>query len=249
MKFDLTIPQISQALSARLLIVMPIYNEEVNIRSVMNEWMPVFQASEPSFTLLALNDGSRDSTATELDALEEEYGDRLCVIHKSNAGHGLSCRLGYEIAVASSAEWVFQIDSDGQCDPAYFAEFWDVRGDADCLFGFRSTRDDGLSRLLISRICTAATFLATGNNLKDANVPYRMMRREALAAALPLIPPDFDILNVALTLVLKRSGRWRWKHIPIHFRARQGGQNSINIPKVLRMGSSMLFDLRRIGKE
>lgn len=247
MRFDLTIAQISRALSAKLLVVMPVYNEQANIAAVLREWMPVFASHEPSFALIALNDGSKDGTAARLDELEREFGDRLCVVHKSNAGHGLSCRLGYEIAAASSAEWIFQIDSDGQCDPSYFSDFWKARGDAECVFGFRSTRDDGFSRLLISRICTATTFLATGNNLKDANVPYRLMSREAVAAALPLIPPDFDILNVALTLVLKRSGRWRWRHLPIHFRARQGGENSINVPKILRMGSSMLFDLRRIS--
>lgn len=249
MKFDLTLPQISRRLEARLLVVMPIYNEQANIRSVLAEWMPPLLACEPSTTLIALNDGSRDATAATLDDLEAEYGDRLCVIHKTNSGHGLTCRMGYEIAAASSAEWVFQIDSDGQCDPAYFPEFWKAREAADCVFGFRSTRDDGLSRLLISRICTAATFVATGRSLKDANVPYRLMRKEVIAPALRVIPSDFDILNVALTLVLKRNRKLRWKHLPIHFRARQGGENSINIPKVLRMGTSMLFDLRRIGKE
>jgi hypothetical protein len=38
----------------------------------------------------------------------------------------------------------------------------------------------------------------------------------------------------------------RWKYVPIHFRARQGGENSINYRKIIRMGLNMLRDLRRV---
>ncbi len=49
-----------------------------------------------------------------------------------------------------------QVDSDGQCDPRFFAAFWDGRDQADAIFGLRKTRDDGLSRVLISELCRIA---------------------------------------------------------------------------------------------
>ena len=47
-------------------------------------------------------------------------------------------------------------------------------------------------------------------------------------------------LTVALTLALKRDPAVRWHYEPIRFRDRQGGTNSINVPKIFRMGWNML---------
>ncbi len=124
---------------------------------------------------------------------------------KPNAGHGLACRTGYELAVARAAAWTLQVDSDGQCDPRYFAEFWQSRAEADVIFGLRTTRDDGFLRVLVSGGCRLATSLLSGVDLKDANVPYRLVRTGALQQALTRIPSDFDMQNVALTLALKRT--------------------------------------------
>lgn len=229
-----------------LCLVMPIYNEEANIGGVIGEWAAALEQQPVAWRLLAINDGSKDGTLAALQHLQEKHGEKIAIIDKANSGHGTSCRAGYEKALEQGARWILQVDSDGQCDPVYFAEFWRSRENADCIFGLRVSRGDGYSRKLISLACRGLTWLASGTDLKDANVPYRLMRREALAAALPQIPADFDIHNVALSLVLKRARSWRWHYVPIHFRERQGGVNSINIPKILRMGWKMLGQLRKV---
>jgi hypothetical protein len=83
--------------------------------------------------------------------------------------------------------------------------------------------------------------------LKDPNVPYRLLRAKALERALRSIPADFDLQNIALTLALKREEQLRWKHFPIHFRARKGGENSINYRKIVTMGFNFLRDFHRIN--
>ena len=93
-----------------------------------------------------------------------------------------------------------------------------------------------------------ATSLLTGLDLKDANVPYRLVRTEALQQALGRIPADFDMQNVAMTLALKRARGLRWRYIPIHFRNRQGGTNSINLQRIMRMGLTLVTSLKRIGR-
>ena len=94
----------------------------------------------------------------------------------------------------------------------------------------------------------AATSALTGIDRRDANVPYRLVRTPILARALARIPADFDMQNVALTLALKRNRGLRWKHIPIHFRDRQGGANSINLRRILRMGFTLLTNLHQISR-
>ncbi len=72
------------------------------------------------------------------------------------------------------------------------------------------------------------------------------MSRKALERALPRVPRDFQIHNVALTLALKRDAALRWKYIPITFRERQGGTGSINPSKIVRLGLEMLRELRKV---
>ena len=231
-----------------LAIVMPIYNEEANIANVVAEWTATLSALGLTYVLLAMNDGSRDGTAAVLQRLAQAQPGRIEPVEKANSGHGRTCRAGYEMAVARGAAWTLQIDSDGQCDPQYFAQFWQSRIEADVIYGLRKSRDDGLMRVLISEVCSRVTSLLTGLDLKDANVPYRLIRTAALQRALLRIPADFDMQNVALTLALKRERGLRWRYIPIHFRNRQGGTNSINLRRILGMGFTLVTTLRRIGR-
>ena len=238
-----------QLMSDRELIAfMPVYNEEANIATVITEWLEAFARERIDARLLALNDGSTDATLKVLKQLQLQFPDQLFVIDKPNSGHGRTCRVGYDIALKDRVPWVFQIDSDGQCDPAFFSLFWAKRSEADCVFGKRIARDDGTLRTLIQVACRFLTMIATGRDLKDANVPYRLIKRSALQKALPSVPAEFDMQNVALTFALKRDPSLRWAYVPIKFRARQGGTNSINLPKIARMGWRMLLQINKVGR-
>jgi glycosyltransferase involved in cell wall biosynthesis len=232
-----------------LAVVMPIYNEAANIASVLREWFVCLESIAPDFALFAIDDGSKDNTRAVLDSLVSELGPRLRVVSKPNSGHGNSCREGYELALASGAHWVFQIDSDGQCDPAFFKTIYGQRSAHDCVFGYRRTRDDGFGRLVITRAYRLLLWLLTGSFMRDANVPYRLIRASALRSALRRVPADVDLQNIALTIALKRQFGLRWEDVPIHFRARQGGENSINYRKIVKMGLRFLRDFQRITHE
>jgi dolichol-phosphate mannosyltransferase len=245
-RFSFDLKEIGRAITAPLVIVMPIYNEEANIAGVISAWSECLRGLGAPFQILALDDGSRDGTLAALLRLEAEHPELLCVLHKPNSGHGTTCRTGYEIAVQSQAEWVLQIDSDGQCDPAHFADFWRRREGRDCVFGVRRKRDDGVARVVTSAICRLGSSLVCGQDLRDPNVPYRLIHRNALAAALRHIPPAFNIHNVALTYVLKKLPGLRWDYVPIHFLDRQGGTNSINVLQVTTWGAEMLLELLRL---
>jgi dolichol-phosphate mannosyltransferase len=234
--------------SCELAVVMPIYNEEANIAAVVTEWIEELRRLDISFELLAVNDGSSDATGQALQALAERHPGRLTPISKQNGGHGLACRTGYVLALARGAAWTLQIDSDGQCDPRFFAAFWKARQRADAIFGVRTTRDDGLSRVWISAICRGVASGLCGIDLKDANVPYRLIRTSALKEALARVPDDFDMQNLALTVALRRIPAVTWNYVPIHFRDRQGGRNSIHFRRIVGMGWELIRNLHRIGQ-
>ena len=119
-RFSFNLAEIGRCLTAPLVVVMPIYNEEANIASVLVDWSECFRNQGIDHHIIALDDGSRDKTHEILLGLESRQPGDICVVHKPNSGHGTTCRTGYDIAVASTAEWILQVDSDGQCDPAPF---------------------------------------------------------------------------------------------------------------------------------
>jgi len=238
---------VAALLQSPLAIVVPVFNESATIESVIGSWMHQLDKQGVDYQFILLNDGSSDSTIEVLKRLEAIHPNRIIVVDKTNSGHGRTCRLGYDAAVASPhVEWILQIDSDGQCDPAYFPEFWTQRENADCVFGKRVQRDDGFARAFTSKLCQLGATLLSGRDMTDPNVPYRLIRRDTMADALSRIPAAFNIHNVALTFILKKTPGVRWVYVPIRFRERQGGSNSINLMSVAHWGTDMLLELRKL---
>ncbi len=224
----------------RLAIVMPVYNEAAVLEQVVEEWQAALRDEAVECEWIAVDDGSTDSTGEVLRQLAARHPNRIRIMRQSNAGHGAACRRGYVEAARSGVDWVLQIDSDGQCDPRYFAEFWRAREALDCVFGRRSSRADGAGRRLVSAVCTALVTLIARVPASDFNVPYRLMRRNTLAAALAQVRPEFELQNVGLTVALLRLPDIRWMWRPIHFRARAGGNASLNVRGIVRLAGRML---------
>ena len=73
----------------------------------------------------------------------------------------------------------------------------------------------------------------------DANTPYRLMSAETLKENLKYVPDDFFLTNVAVSAIYKKRHQ-KVHFIPISFRPRQGGTNSINIFKIFKVGLSSI---------
>ena len=155
------------------------------------------------FAILVVDDGSTDQTPSRLASLA---WPELRVHRHANRGHGQSCLVGYIEAARTGAAFVFQIDSDGQCDPAGFAGVWARRNSAAAIYGRRRSRDDGRARRLISSVLRASLKLARRTRLNDTNVPFRLYRAPLAAAAAARVPADFNLANIAMALLLEPEG-------------------------------------------
>jgi glycosyltransferase involved in cell wall biosynthesis len=220
--------------------VAPVYNEEKNLQAFVEEWLSVFrEVTGGNFTFCLLNDGSTDGSLAILNKLASRNPE-LRVIDKTNSGHGPTCLLGYGLAIRSGAQWIFQIDSDGQCDPQQFRSFWESRGDGPAHYGCRKAREDGWIRRLISKFLSLVILIVSFRWVKDANVPYRLMSREALGDALLRIPPNFRLSNALLTIIQNDYPGIRWHDIP--FRKRSGRQLPLKPVFFLREGKQFVTD-------
>ncbi len=230
-----------------LYIVIPAYNEEETIESVAREWHEVVEKIGNHSKLVIINDGSKDKTYEKLCELKKEL-PCLEPINKENEGHGATVLYGYNYALKKKASYIFQTDSDGQTIPDEFWPFWEQRNEHAAIIGHRNHRQDGASRIFVTKTLKLVLFLIFGLKITDANTPFRLVSYETLKKYYDRIPEKFNLSNVMLT-VLMIDNKEDVKFIPITFRPRQGGVNSINFKKITKIGIQAVKDFRRIKKE
>lgn len=208
----------------QLVIVMPAYNEAACIEKVAKSWLRIAEAHHG--ILLIVNDGSRDKTGEVLNHIARQE-PLLKVVHQENAGHGNAVRNGYEHALQTGAEFIFQTDSDDQFNPEDFAKLWDARYESPFILGYREVRHDPLVRIVISRLNAVLILTLFGAEIRDANVPFRLIHSEFLAQLLQLVPRGVFIPNIFLSVLAAKSAATLLE-IPVGHRERKTGVVTLN---------------------
>ncbi len=231
---------------SKLYMIIPAYNEQETIRNVVREWYPYVEKTDPDSRLVVIDDGSTDKTLEVLNR-EAEEKPQLIVKHKENSGHGPTILMGYRFALREGADYIFQTDSDGQTDPAEFPAFWEKRSKYDMIVGYRKKRQDGLSRIFVTKVLRLLVLLTFHVWVKDANTPFRLMSARTLEPKMKYVPREYFLANVLITVIYTKH-RNRICYLPISFRKRRGGVNSINIPKILRIGIRSVGDFIKLNR-
>ena len=231
-------------------IVMPAYNEAENIKETIKQWYPIVEDLSKQGVeakLVIANDGSKDNT---LEIMNEQKGDHplFLPLDKPNSGHGATVLYLYRYAVEKGADYIFQTDSDGQTNPEEFARFWKLRHKYDGIFGCRNERGDGIARAMVERVVCALLRLFFGVKVPDANAPFRLMKTEIVQKYLYKMRSDYNLPNIMMTTYFAYYHE-KIRFIPITFKPRQGGVNSINIPKIVKIGWKALGDFRELKRE
>lgn len=229
--------------------VMPAYNEEANIEDVIKQWHPICEKINQlgdNAKLVIANDGSKDNTFGIMTQLQDKY-PFLIPLDKANSGHGATVLYLYRYAIDDGADYVFQTDSDGQTLPEEFWQMWDNKEKYDFQIGTRGGRQDGGSRVFVTKTLRFVVWCMFHVWVKDANTPFRLLNIEKLKQILDIIPVDYNLANVAVSAI---AVRWKYNiaWYPITFRPRQGGVNSINMKRIFKIGVKALSDFRMINK-
>ncbi len=159
-------------------ICLPIYNEAESISIVIQEWQDLMEKLSLDYKIICSEDGSTDGT--------KEIVKKLCKQNSRIIDNTTNEKRGYTKAVlsgvnASDSEYILCIDSDGQCDPADFINFWKNREKIEekfFLIGNRFNRKDGITRLIISKSFKIFHKILFKNNLSDPSCPYVFFKKE-----------------------------------------------------------------------
>ena len=209
-----------------LCVAMPAYNEEGCIDEVIKNWIDYLSRMPGvEFRFIVVNDGSRDRTGEILDGLAKSES-RLSVVHQENGGHGKALLTAYRAALALGPDWVFHVDSDDQFKPEDLGTLWAERNKAPFSMGIRAERHDAFHRLVITRILILFNLFIFGTYLRDANIPYRLIKADYLKRLLDLFPNDVFAPNIFLAVLAKKDGNLV-QTTPVNHRDRHSGKVSI----------------------
>ncbi len=227
-------------------IVMPAYNEEKNIKAVVDAWYPLLEGKKAESRLVVADSGSTDSTHDILLHLKETH-PQLEILENTGKQHGPKLIALYNYAIKCDADYIFQTDSDGQTDSAEFEAFWQLREKYDAILGYRCARGDGKSRDFVEKVVCFLLRLYFGIKVPDANAPFRLMKSEVVARYMDRFEDDYNLPNIMLTTFFafyKEKLTFR----TISFKPRQAGTNSINIKKIIKIGWKALGDFHIFKK-
>lgn len=233
----------------KLYIVIPAYNEEANIEKTIRQWYPIIEKHNGcgASKIVVVNDGSTDNTWKILCRLSESM-PLLKPLTKKNGGHGSSVLYGYNYAAEMGADYIFQTDADGQTDPGEFEEFWNLRKDYDAIIGKRTVRGDGKARKFVESTVCLLLRIIFGVKVPDANAPFRLMKSGLVKKYIKKLPKNYNLPNIMMTTYFSYYHE-NLCFREISFKPRQGGVNSINIKKIIKIGWNALGDFRKLKKE
>ena len=184
---------------SKIYFVLPAYNEEENIESVVRSWYPLLKGKSEASRLVIADSGSTDRTHEILEQLQSEECPKLEILHTANQYHGPKVLALYKYAIANGADYIFQTDSDGQTDPEEFGAFWKARKKYTGIFGNRKVRGDGKDRAFVEKVVCGLLRLYFGVRVPDANAPFRLMKAQTVAGYIDKMPEDYNLPNIMMT--------------------------------------------------
>ncbi len=206
----------------KVLIVIPAYNEDQIIRGLLLD----IKHRCPDFSILVVNDGSRDRTKQET----ESAGIRV-VTHPFNLGIGGAVQTGYKIAFQENYDVVVQIDGDAQHDPAYLMNVLEpvLSDKLDLCVGSRFLHSESHFKSTFARRIGIRFFAwllsqMTHIELTDPTSGFRATGKKLIPYFAEYYPIDFPEPE-AIKIAKRLSARIG--EVPVNMRKRSGGISSI----------------------
>jgi glycosyltransferase involved in cell wall biosynthesis len=210
-----------------LLVIVPAYNEEGAIASVVCE----VQHSMPGSRVLVIDDCSKDETVA---CARAAGADVLPLPH--HLGLGGCVQAGYKLAYELGYDFVIRVDGDGQHDAHDIPRIFDrlQKSGCDMVIGSRfvsqSDARTGPVRSLGIRFFRLVLRPILGKPVYDPTSGFVGVNRRALAVFRSSFPLDYPEIEA---LVVLQRRRFTFEELPCKFRPRTTGRSSITALKSL----------------
>lgn len=223
-----------KSFSGLLSVVIPVYNEAGNIRTLYEELSAVLNDFKGELELIWVNDGSKDDSLTEIKTLVNADSRVKCVSLSRNFGHQLALVAGLE---HSSGDVVITMDGDGQHPASVIPQLIEKFQEGHDIVNTIRANEEAIGGL---KKGTSKVFYRWINRLSDvpiqsASADFRLMNRKAVNAFLEI--KEKDRFNRGLI------GWMGFKQCFVSFDApkRQVGKSKYTWNKMFRFASDGIF--------
>lgn len=196
------------------LVLIPAYNEEKNIRDVINNIRKIL----PELDILVINDGSSDQTANII----KEMGINSISL-PFNLGYGVALQTGFLYAKQKGYDMVIQMDADGQHDPSYIIDMLkEIQlTDTDVVIGSRFLIDKSykttISKRLGMKFFGMITSIIIRKKITDPTSGFQILKGDVIDfMSQDLYPPDYP--DADMIMLLHRSG-FKIKEVPVKMKS------------------------------
>ncbi len=219
-----------QTRSPEITLVLPAYNEQDNIGSVLANSIASLERLGRTWEILVVDNHSSDNTSGVVRALVQEEPRIRLIVHDTNRLYSGSCQTALR---ESRGRYVAIMDSDGQFTADDLPRFLEkLQRGANLVFGWRQQRHDPLIRKVMSLVFNALAKFWLGFPFHDLNVGLRMFDRKflekaSIVHALNMANPELYARARQANLVLDE--------VPIRHFARTRGKTSHNLFKFVQL--------------
>ncbi|MBN1305012.1 MAG: glycosyltransferase family 2 protein [Anaerolineales bacterium] len=199
----------------KLSVIIPVYNEINNIKTILQRVQEVNLAWE----ILLVDDGSTDGTRDILKEMEGRNNSRV-ILHEKNQGKGAAVRTGMQ---AARGDILLIQDADLEYDPRDYPILLKPieEGIADVVFGSRflggPRRVTMYWHMVANKLLTLITNILYDTILSDMETGYKVFRREVIEG-MKIRSNSFNFEPEFTAKILKRN--YRIYEVPISFNPR-----------------------------
>lgn len=212
-----------------LSIVVPIYNEEENVKKLHKEIIDVCKKNKYSYEVIFVDDGSSDNT---FDACKKLKPLKLIQFRK-NFGKSAALEAGIQ---AAKKDHIVTLDADGQNDPADIPQMIDylIKNDLDVVSGYRKNRQDPAMKIFVSRVANFLRHIILHDDINDSGCCLKVYKKECFN--------DVTLCGGQhrfIPYILKTKG-YKVGEIEVNHRPRINGKSKYNYKRICRGFMDML---------
>jgi glycosyltransferase involved in cell wall biosynthesis len=212
-------------------VFFPCYNDEASIGRMVDVAVATLgRVGVADAEVIVINDGSTDGSAAVLADLTRRQPLLRVVTHERNRGYGGALLSGF---AATTRQWVFYTDGDGQFDPAELELLVQrASDDVDVVQGFKLRRADGPLRAVIGRVYHRFVSFFFGLKIRDTDCDFRLIRHETLDRV--ELVHTTGVICVELVRKLQDTGA-RFTEVGVHhYRRIHGKSEFFRVGAILR---------------
>ncbi len=215
-----------------LSIFFPFWNEEKNIKRVVEAAVPVAKNVAEKWEILLVNDGSTDKTLEYAKELARKYRNVKVVSHSPNRGYGASLKEGFNTA---QYKYVVFTDGDGQFDFTQVSRLIEALPGHDIVIGYRKKRRDQkiIIRLLLMYLLKIWDLLLFHFYVKDIDCGFKLFRKSALDEIMPFRSEGAMITTEILAKAHAKGLKIAQVGVD-HYPRKYGEQTGANVQVVMR---------------